>query len=377
MDFQLSEEQKLLADSIESWLQDKYDFERWRKLVKTDLGYLEENWKTMAELGWLAMTLPEDAGGLGGGGVESMLIAERFGKHLVAEPYMSTIVLGAGLIREAGSAEQQSEWLPAIAEGKTKWAFAHAEHGARFNLAEVHTKAEKSGDGWLLSGKKIVVFDAPSADKIVVLARSGGKATETSGLGLFVVDAGGKGVNRQDYRTVDNRRASDIAFDKACALAVLGDPAGALPKVEAVVDRAIGYMASEAVGAMQALYETTLAYLKTRKQFGRAIGDFQVLQHRMVDMMMQVESARSLALLASLKAGAPAAERAKAAAAAKVQIGKSGRWVGQQAIQLHGGMGMTDELNVGHYAKRLMMIDMQFGHADYHQRRFAALSDAA
>ncbi len=376
MNFQLSEEQKLLADSIESWLQDKYDFERWRKLVKTDLGYAQDNWKTMAELGWLAMPLPEDVSGLGGGAVESMLIAERFGKHLVAEPYMSTIVLGAGLIREAGSAEQQAEWLPAIAEGQAKWAFAHAEHGARFNLAEVHTKAEKSGEGWTLSGKKIVVFDAPSADKVIVLARSGGAATDAAGLGLFVVDASGKGVNRQDYRTVDNRRASDIAFEKTPAVA-LGDPGGAFPKVESVVDRAIAYMASEAVGTMQALYETTLAYLKTRKQFGRPIGDFQVLQHRMVDMMMHVESSRSLALLASLKADAPAAERAKAAAAAKVQIGKSGRWVGQQAIQLHGGMGMTDELNVGHYAKRLMMIDTQFGHADYHQRRFAALSEAA
>jgi len=376
MDFQLSEEQKLLADSIESWLQDKYDFERWRKLVKTDLGYAQENWATMAELGWLAMPLAEEFGGLGGGAVETMLIAERFGKHLVAEPYMSTIVLGAGLIREAGSAEQQAEWLPAIAEGKAKWAFAHAEHGARFNMAEVHTRAEKSGEGWALSGKKIVVFDAPSADRIVVLARSAGAATEASGLGLFVVDANGKGVSRQDYRTVDNRRASDITFEKAAAVA-LGDPAGAFPKVEAVVDRAIAYMASEAVGAMQSLYETTLAYLKTRKQFGRPIGDFQVLQHRMVDMMMHVESSRSLALLASLKADAPAAERAKAAAAAKVQIGKAGRWVGQQAIQLHGGMGMTDELNVGHYAKRLMMIDTQFGHADYHQRRFAALSEAA
>src|SRR5690606_25596426 len=343
MDFQLSEEQKLLADSIESWLQDKYDFERWRKLVKTDLGYAQENWATMAELGWLAMQPAEEFGGLGGGAVETMLIAERFGKHLVAEPYMSTIVLGAGLIGEAGSAEQQAEWLPAIAEGKAKWAFAHAEHGARFNMAEVHTRAEKSGEGWALSGKKIVVFDAPSADRIVVLARSAGAATEASGLGLFVVDANGKGVSRQDYRTVDNRRASDITFEKAAAVA-LGDPAGAFPKVEAVVDRAIAYMASEAVGAMQSLYETTLAYLKTRKQFGRPIGDFQVLQHRMVDMMMHVESSRSLALLASLKADAPAAERAKAAAAAKVQIGKAGRWVGQQAIQLHGGMGMTDEL---------------------------------
>ncbi|HEX6958571.1 MAG TPA: acyl-CoA dehydrogenase family protein [Ferrovibrio sp.] len=377
MDFQLSEEQKLLADSVESWLQDKYDFERWRKLVKTDLGYADENWKEMAELGWLAMPLPEDFGGLGGGAVERMLIAERFGKHLVAEPFFSTVILGAGLILEAGSQEQKAAWLPEIGEGKAKWAFAHAEHGSRFALNEVHTKAEKAGDGWVLSGKKIVVFDAPSADKLIVLARSAGAATDAQGIGLFVADANGKGVIRQDYRTVDNRRAADIVFESAPAVAALGDPAGALPAAEAVIDRAIGFMASEAVGAMQVLYETTLAYLKTRKQFGRPIGDFQVLQHRMVDMMMQVESARSLALLANLKADAPAPERAKAAAAAKVQIGKSGRWVGQQSVQLHGGMGMTDELNVGHYMKRLMMIDTTFGHADHHQKRFAALANAA
>ncbi|WP_298724941.1 acyl-CoA dehydrogenase family protein [uncultured Ferrovibrio sp.] len=377
MDFQLSEEQKLLADSVESWLQDKYDFERWRKLVKTDLGYAEENWKAMAELGWLAMPLPEEAGGLGGGAVECMLIAERFGKHLVAEPYLSTVVIGAGLILAAGSKAQQEEWLPQIAEGKAKWAFAFAEHGARFVLHEVNTAAKKAGEGWMISGKKIVVFDAPSADKLIVLARSDGAAADRQGLGLFVVDANGKGVTRQDYRTVDNRRASDIQFDNVPVLGVLGDPGNALETVEAVVDRAIGYLASEAVGAMQALYETTLAYLKTRKQFGRPIGDFQVLQHRMVDMMIHVESSRSLALLANLKADAAPAERAKAAAAAKVQIGKSGRWVGQQSIQLHGGMGMTDELNVGHYMKRLMMIDTYFGHADYHQRRFAALANAA
>lgn len=375
MDFQLSEEQTLLADSVESWLQDKYDFDRWRKLVKTDLGYAQENWKTMAELGWLGISLPEDAGGLGGTAVDSMLLAERFGRHMVAEPYFSTVILGAGLIQAAGDAGQKAEWLPAIAEGKAKWAFAHAEHGARFALNEVRTKATKSGDGWTLSGKKIVVWDAPSADKLIVLARSAGNDTDEKGLGLFVVDASGAGVARHDYRTVDNRRASDIQLDHAPAQAVLGDPANALPAVETVVDQAIAFMASEAVGAMAALHETTLAYAKTRKQFGRAIGEFQVIQHRLVDMMMQVESARSLALLASLKAAAEPKERAKAAAAAKVQLGRSGRFVGQQAVQVHGGMGMTDELNVGHYMKRLMMLDTTFGNADHHQRRFAALSD--
>ena len=375
MDFQLSEEQTLLADSVESWLQDKYDFDRWRKLVKTDLGYADENWKTMAELGWLGISLPEEAGGLGGTAVDTMLLAERFGRHMVAEPYFSTVVLGAGLILAAGDAKQKAEWLPAIAEGKAKWAFAHAEHGSRFALNEVRSKAVQGGDGWTLSGKKIVVWDAPSADRLIVLARSAGNDADEKGLGLFVVAASGAGVARHDYRTVDNRRASDIQFDHAPVLAVLGDPAHALPAVEAVVDQAIAFMASEAVGAMSALHETTLAYAKTRKQFGRAIGEFQVIQHRLVDMMMQVESARSLALLASLKAAAEPKERAKAAAAAKVQLGRSGRFVGQQAVQVHGGMGMTDELNVGHYMKRLMMLDTTFGNADHHQRRFAALSD--
>lgn len=375
MDFQLSEEQTLLADSVESWLQDKYDFERWRKLVKTDLGYAEENWKTMAELGWLAIPLPEEAGGLGGGAVDAALLAERFGRHMVAEPYFSTVILGAGLIQAAGDDKQKADWLPAIAEGKAKWAFAHAEHGSRFALNEARTKATKTGDGWTLSGKKIVVWDAATADRLIVLARSAGDDTDTKGLGLFVVDAAGAGVARHDYRTVDNRRASDIQLDHAPVLAVLGDPANAMPAVEAVIDQAIAFMASEAVGAMAALHETTLAYAKTRKQFGRAIGEFQVIQHRLVDMMMQVESARSLALLAALKASSEPKDRAKAAAAAKVQLGRSGRFVGQQAVQIHGGMGMTDELNVGHYMKRLMMLDTTFGNADFHQRRFAALGD--
>lgn len=375
MDFQLSEEQTLLADSVESWLQDKYDFEAWRKLVKTDLGYDNANWKTMAELGWFAIPVPEDFGGLGAGGVEVALLAERFGRHMVAEPYFSTAILGAGLINAAGDAKQKGEWLPAIAEGKTKWAFAFAEHGGRFALEHVEAKATKQPDGWVLDGKKIVVWDAASADKLIVLARTSGKVDDREGLGLFVVDASGAGVVRQDYRTVDNRRASDIRFDHAPAQAVLGDPVKALPAVEAVMDLAITWLAAEAVGAMSVLHETTLSYVKQRKQFGRAIGDFQVIQHRLVDMMMQVEQARSLALLASLKVGAETKERAKAAAAAKVQIGRSGKFVSQQAVQLHGGMGMTDELNVGHYFKRLMMIDTTFGNADHHQRRFAALSD--
>ncbi len=375
MDFQLNDEQKLLADSLEGWLRKEYSFEHWRKLVKTEQGYSDANWAHFAEMGWLGVALPEAHGGLGGGAVETMVIGERFGAALVAEPYLSSVVLGGGLVAAAGSEAQQAEILPALAEGRSKLAFAFAEHGARFALNDVSVKAEKAGSGYTLSGKKIVVWDAPGADLLVVLARSAGGRQDHQGLGLFLVDNQAKGVNRQDYRTVDNRRAADISFEAAPALA-LGDPEAGLPIVERVVDSAMAYLAAEAVGAMQVLYETTLAYLKTRKQFGRAIGDFQVLQHRMVDMMIHVEQSRSLALYASLAQSRPATECAKAAAAAKVQVGKSGKWVGQQAVQLHGGMGMTDELTVGHYMKRLMMIDTAFGHADHHQRRFAALSNA-
>ncbi|MBX3454733.1 acyl-CoA dehydrogenase family protein [Ferrovibrio sp.] len=375
MDFQLSDEQKLLADSLEGWLRKQYAFEDWRKLVRSELGYSQANWQTFAEMGWLGVALPEDHGGLGGGPVETMVIAERFGAALVAEPYFSSIVLGGGLVAIAGDQAQQAEILPKLAEGRIKLAFAFAEHGSRFALNEVATKATKTGAGYAISGKKIVVWDAPGADLLIVLARTAGGSGDENGLGLFLVDNKAAGVTRRDYRTVDARRAADISFENASAIA-LGDAEAAFPHVMAVVDKAIAYLAAEAVGAMQVLHETTLAYVKTRKQFGRAIGDFQVIQHRMVDMMIHLESARSLALLATLKADAPAPERAKAAAAAKVQIGKSGRWVGQQAVQLHGGMGMTDELNVGHYMKRLMMIDTAFGHADYHQRRFAALANA-
>jgi len=375
MDFQLNDEQKLLADSLEGWLRKEYSFEHWRKLVKTDQGYSDANWRTFAEMGWLGVALPEDFGGLGGSALETMVIGERFGAALVAEPYLSTVVLGGNLVLAAGSEAQKLEILPKLAEGKLKLAFAHAEHGGRFTLHDVATKAQKSGGGYSLSGAKIVVQDAPGADLLIVLARTAGGRMDEKGLGLFLVDNRAKGVMRRDYRTVDNRRAADISFENAPAVA-LGDPEAALPVVLAAVDRAIAYMAAEAVGAMHALHETTLAYVKTRKQFGRAIGDFQVIQHRMVDMMIQVETMRSMALYATLTVDHPVTERAKAAAAAKVQIGRSGRWVGQQAVQLHGGMGMTDELSVGHYMKRLMLLDTTFGHADHHQRRFAAIANA-
>ena len=374
MDFTYSDEQKLLADSVSRFARESYGFENWRKLARSDEGFSPALWRQMAELGWLGAALPEAHGGLGGGPIETMIIMEGIGKGLVLEPYFSTVVLGGTLIGLAGSEAQKAELLPKVAAGELKLAFAHAEHQARFDLAEVTTVAVRAGGGWRLDGRKIFVRDAASADRLIVLARTAGATRARKGLSLFLVDAHAKGVGRRDYRTVDNRHAADIAFEGVAvpAEALLGPADGALGIVERAVDHAIAALAAEAVGAMQVLHDTTLAYLKTRKQFGRPIGDFQVLQHRAVDMFVALEQARSMAIAATLKLKAPAKERARFCAAAKVQIGQSGRFVGQQAVQLHGGMGMTDELNVGHYMKRLMAIDMAFGNADWHLNRFAA-----
>ena len=374
MDFTLSEEQQLLKDSVERFVREEYDFEKRRRLARTEEGFGRANWRKIAELGWLGAGLPEEFGGIGGGAVERMIVMEQIGRGLVLEPYFATVVLGAGLLLEAGSAEQKQALLPRLAAGELMLAFAHAERQARFDLEDVAAKAEKSGKGWRLSGEKSVVLHAAAADKIIISARSAGGRRDRDGISLFIVDKAAKGLSRRDYPTVDGLRASELALDGVEAEALLGEPGAGLPAVERVVEQALGALCAEAVGAMQVLHDVTNAYLKTRVQFGRPIGQFQVLQHRMVDMFMEVEQSRSMMLLANLRlADEDARERARAASAAKVQVGRSGRFVGQQAVQLHGGMGMTDELNVGHYFKRLTMIDMSFGNVDWHLKRFAAL----
>lgn len=374
MDFTLSEEQQLLKDSVERFVREEYEFEKRRKLAKSDEGFSRDHWRKMAELGWLGAGLPEEFGGIGGGAVERMIVMEQIGRGLVLEPYFATVVLGAGLLLEAGSAEQKQALLPRLAAGELMLAFAHAERQARFDLEDVATKAEKSGAAWRLTGEKAVVLHAAAADKLIVSARTSGSRRDQDGISLFVVDKAAKGLSRRDYPTVDGLRASELALDGVEAEAALGEIGKALPVIERVVDQAVAALCAEAVGAMQVLHDVTNEYLKTRVQFGRPIGQFQVLQHRMVDMFMEVEQSRSMMLLATLRlADEDARERARAASAAKVQIGRSGRFVGQQAVQLHGGMGMTDELNVGHYFKRLTMIDMSFGNVDWSLKRFAAL----
>jgi len=377
MDFEFSTEQSLLKDSVDRFVQDEYDFETRRKIVATDDGFSRENWAKFAELGWLALPLPEDFGGFGGSPVETMILMEAFGRGLVAEPYVPTVVLGGGLVVEAGSAAQKQAILPALANGEMMLAFGFAEPQSRYTLADVETKAEAADGGYVLNGHKAVVIGAPSADKIIVSARTSGGTRDADGISLFILDKDADGLGRRDYRTIDALRAADVTLDnvKVGADALLGTEGGALPVIEKVTDQAIAALCAEAVGAMQVLLDTTTEYTKTRKQFGVPIGKFQVLQHRMVDMFIELEQSRSMTYMVTLKLGEDEAERKRSASGAKAQIGKGGKYVGSQAVQLHGGMGMTDELSVSHYYKRLMMIEMMFGNTDHHLKRFADLAN--
>ncbi|WP_416897873.1 MAG: acyl-CoA dehydrogenase family protein [Minwuia sp.] len=375
MDFNLSEEQQLLKDSVDRFILDDYDFEKRRKIANSEAGYSEDNWKTFAELGWLAVGLPEDQGGFGGP-VETMIVMEAIGRGLVTEPYLQTVVLGGGFVAEAGSEAQQNEILPAIAEGKCKLSFAYAEPTSRFNLADVTTKAEKANGGYKLSGHKSVVYGAASADKIIVSARTAGGQRDRDGISLFLVDNNASGLSRRDYPTADGLRASEVMLEgvEVSADAMLGDEGQAMATIEKVTDHGIAALCAEAVGCMEVLKDETNEYLKTRKQFGVPIGKFQVLQHRMVDCFIELEQSRSMAYMVTLKLDEGDTERRKAASAAKAQIGKGGVFVGAQSVQMHGGMGMTDELKISHYYKRLMQIDTMFGNRDWQLKQFAALT---
>ncbi len=376
MDFSLSDEQTLLQDSVSRFIQNDYDFARRQKLVHSADGFSREHWKTFAELGWLGVPFAEADGGFGGGAIESMLMFEQFGKGLVVEPVVPTVVLAGGALKLAGSAAQKARYLAGIIDGSLQGALAYVEPQARFNLADVVTQARADGDGYVLNGHKAVVGNGPAADFLVVPARTAGGQREAEGISLFIVDAGAAGLSRRDYPTVDGLRASEVYLEnvRVGADALLGTLGGALPVLEQVLDEGILAVGAEAVGAMEVLYKTTVEYCKTREQFGQAIGTFQVVQHRMVDMFMEHEQAKSLMYMAAMRLGEGyGPEARKAVSAFKVQVGKSGRFVGQSAVQLHGGMGMTDELSVGHYFKRLTTIDTLFGNVDYHLKRFGAL----
>ncbi|PKQ09834.1 MAG: pimeloyl-CoA dehydrogenase small subunit [Alphaproteobacteria bacterium HGW-Alphaproteobacteria-12] len=373
MDFSFTEEQTLLRNTVQSLLGDKYDFETRRKVTKTADGWRPEMWAQFAELGLLAAPFSEELGGLGGGAIENMIIMEEFGRHLVVEPYLETVVIAGGFLREGGTPAQQEAHIPGIVGGETVWSFAYAEPQGRYNLADITTSAKKDGKGYTINGYKAVAIAAPWAQKLIVTARTSGGQRDRDGISIFIVDKSAPGVSTRDYPTVDGRRASEVTLEnvKVDADALIGTEGKGLPLVEKITDEAIAALSAEAIGCMKELNAATVEYCKTRKQFGVPIGKFQVLQHRMVDMFMAYEQSVSMTYMVNLKLTENEAERTRAAAGAKVQIGKAGRFVGQQAVQLHGGMGMTDELNVGHYFKRLTMIDTQFGNIDYQLKRYS------
>ncbi|MFT3809163.1 MAG: acyl-CoA dehydrogenase family protein [Micropepsaceae bacterium] len=375
MDFSFSEEQTLLRNSVQKFIQGSYDFETRRKVSKSDAGWRKEVYGQFAEMGLLGVAIPEDFGGLGGSAVDTMIIAEEFGRGLVIEPWLQNAIIATGILKAAGSTAQKEELLASIAAGESIFAFAYAEPQGRYNLADLTTTAKKSGDGYVLNGHKAVVLGAPFADKLIVTARTSGGQRDADGVTIFVVDKGAKGVSTRDYPAVDGSRASEVTLENVSvgADAVIGEVGKGLPTVELAADQAIAALAAESTGAMKVLNDTTIEYAKTRKQFGTPIGKFQVLQHRMVDMFMNYEQSVSIAYMVTLKLEEEEIERKKAASAAKVQIGKAGRFIGQSAVQIHGGMGMTDELNVGHYFKRLTMIDTLFGNVDHHLKRYASL----
>lgn len=376
MDFSFNEEQTLLEESVARFIQNDYAFDDRQKLVKSEGGFSAENWKTFAELGWLGVPFSETDGGFGGGAVESMLMLENFGRGLVVEPYLATVVLAGGAIKHGGSVDQKTRYLPGIIDGSTQAALAYAEPQGRFNLADLTTTAQKDGENYVINGYKAVVLNGPAADVLVVSARTSGEQRDAGGVSLFIVPGDATGIGKRDYPTVDGLRASEITFDGVTvgAEALLGAEGEGLAILEQAIDDGILAVGSEAVGCMEVLYKDTVEYCKTREQFGQPIGKFQVLQHRMVDMFMEHEQSKSLMYMAAMRMDEGyGPEAQKAVSAFKVQVGKSGRFVGQNAVQLHGGMGMTDELNIGHYFKRLTIIDTLFGNVDFHLKRFGSL----
>lgn len=373
MDFDLSDDQRLLKDSVDRLIADRYGFEARKKIAAEPGGWSREMWAQFAELGLLGLPFAEAHGGFGGGPVETMLVMEAFGRGLVLEPFLATVILGGGLVQAAGSAEQQKAILPQIAAGKKIMAFAHVERFSRYNLADVQVTATQQGGAWVLNGDKAVVIHGDSADTLIVTARSKGGRFDRDGIGLFLVDAKAAGVTIKGYPTQDGTHAAEVSLANVVAEGVLGDPAGGLAPAEAVMDQAIAAICAEAVGLMQEMHVTTVDYMKTRKQFGRAISEFQVLQHRSVDMFVSLEQARSMAMFATFAVGdSDAAVRGRSISAAKVQIGNSGKHIGQEAVQLHGGIAMTMEYKAGHYFKRMTILEQLFGDTDTHRERVAA-----
>lgn len=376
----LTEEQRLLRESLERFRQQDFTFEQRRTQIARLGAADDRTWSMLAEMGWLAATLPEAQGGLGGTATDLGILMEQFGRGLVTSPFVSSVVVGATALRAAGDERQLAETLPALGEGRTKLSLGYLEAGAQHNPARVATRAVRDGEDYLLSGTKLAVLYGNCADHLLVSARTGGADADASGVSLFLVQAGSAGLTIDSYRTHDDGWAADLKLDKVRVPAanLLGAEGAALPAIEAALDAGAAALCAEAVGAMWALHDMTLDYLKVRKQFGATLGSFQALQHRMVDMYMKCQLAQSitLAALEALDSG-DAARRARAVSAAKWQVGRAARQVGEDAVQLHGGIAMTDEYAAGHYFKRLAMIRLTYGDEDFHLGRYCAHDTAA
>ena len=377
MDFNFTEEQQLLADTVRRFVREHYSFEARREILRSPEGWSRELWQQLAGLGLTALNVPEEHGGLGAGPVYTMLVMNAFGEGLVLEPYLSAAVIAPALLDRSGDQQAGADLLPAIASGERIVVVAHQEPKTRGELNHVATRAEKSGDSYVLDGHKNVVMHGGAADELLISARTAGKTGDSDGVSVFRVSPDAAGVKLKAYRTIDEQQAAEIELTKVKvpAAALVGSEGGAFAALEAAHDLGLSAICAEAVGIMKAMNAATLEYTKSRKQFGQPIARFQVLQHRMADMFLNAEQATSMSYMAAIKCVEPDAnERRRALSAAKVTIGQAGRFVGQQAIQLHGGMGMTDELIVSHYFKRLTAIDLTFGDADFHIQQFAARS---
>jgi alkylation response protein AidB-like acyl-CoA dehydrogenase len=371
VDFRYSEEQLALQDTLQRYIAREYSFEARRGFSRAEPGYSARAWQEMANLGLLALPLPETFGGLNGSGVDVMVVMEQLGRGLMLEPYLSTVVLCGGILRDAADTAVQQQLLPKIAAGETKLALAAYEASGRYELAHVSCQAVRAGNEWHLSGHKAVVLDAPSADYFLVSARSAGAVADPHGLSLFLVRRDAPGVALFAYPTQSGGRAADLELNAVVADALIGPPEAALPLIENGIDWALAALCAEALGVIALLNEATLTHLKTRRQFGVPIGTFQALQHRMADMYVAAEQARSMAILAAMQLGARAgAARRRLLSGAKAYVGRAARFIGQQGVQLHGGMGLVDEFVVGHAFKRLTMIDLTYGDADHHFGRF-------
>ncbi len=375
MDFEYSDEQRLFSETLRKFLNTGYGFDARAKIISSSAGFSEDVWAAMAEMGILGVPFDAEHGGFGGNTVDMMVVMEALGEALVVEPYLATVGLGGRFIVRGGTAAQQKQILPSLIAGKTKMAFAQTEPGARYELARVSARATPSGDGWVLEGDKRAVLHGGCADLLVVSARTAGAEGDAHGISVFLVERGAPGVTVSEYRGLDNLRLADVRLSgvRVARAGLLGAEGGGWSLIEEVVDYATALVCAEAVGAIKYAHDATLDYLKTRRQFGVPIGSFQALQHRMVDILIAYEQARSIACLACVKVEtADPAERRRIVSAAKIKIADAARHVSQEAVQLHGGMGMTEELKISHTFRRLTTIAQAFGDADHHLARFAA-----